>query len=136
MVFGRALLVALALAFGFAISHGSAAAATLGEAIAHFTADDFDETLAGVNDLAASGDARAETIISALQNGKLMFSAAGKSVYIQDDAGKLTDAVTGQPIAGAPPDDLDNVRINNRLRGTIAAALGQLTLLSSNPRKR
>jgi urea transport system permease protein len=64
-----------------------------------------------------------------------MFSAASKAVYIQDDAGKLTDAATGQP-AGAPPDDLDNVRINNRLRGIIAATLGQLTLLSSDPQKR
>jgi len=95
MVFGRALLVALALAFGFAIGHASAAAATLAETIAHFTADDFDETLAGVQETAASGDARAETIITALQNGKLMFSAESKAVYIQDDAGKLTDAVTG-----------------------------------------
>ena len=135
MVFGRALLVALALAFGF-MPGQAARAALLNDAVTHFTADDFDETLTGVNDLAASGSPRAEAIISALQNGKLMFSAQSKAVYIQDDAGKLTDAVTGQPIAGAPPDDLDNVRINNRLRGTIAAALGQLTLLSSNPRKR
>ena len=58
-----------------------------------------------------------------------MFSAAQKKVYIQDDAGKLFDVVTGAPIGGAPPDDLDTVRINNRLRGTIDAALGTLTLL-------
>ena len=62
-----------------------------------------------------------------------MFSAAQKEVYIQDDAGKLFDAATGEPVAGAPPDDLDNVRINNRLRGAIDAALGRLTLLSKNP---
>ncbi len=136
MVFGRALLVALALAFGFAIGQAAAAAATLAEAITHFIADDFDETLAGVTEVAASGSPRAEAIITALQNGKLMFSAEKKVVYIQDDAGKLTDAVTGQSLAGAPPDDLDNVRINNRLRGSIAAALGQLTLLSGNPQKR
>ena len=65
-----------------------------------------------------------------------MFSAEQKAVYIQDDAGKLTDAATGQPIAGDPPADLDNVRVNNRLRGVIDAALGGLTLLSRDPEKR
>ena len=65
-----------------------------------------------------------------------MFSAEKKAVYIQDAAGKLFDAATGEPVAGEPPADLDTVRINNRLRGAIDAALGQLTLLSSNPEKR
>ncbi len=61
-----------------------------------------------------------------------MFSAAGKAVYIQDDAGKLFDAATGHPLPDAPPDDLDDVRINNQLRGSIDAAIGTLTLLSKN----
>ena len=65
-----------------------------------------------------------------------MFSAERKAVYIQDDDGKLTDPATGQPVAGDPPADLDNVRINNRLRGTIDAALGALTLMSPDPAKR
>ena len=62
-----------------------------------------------------------------------MFSAANKAVYIQDDAGKLTDAATGQPVPGDPPADLDTVNINNRLRGALDAALGGLTLLSADP---
>jgi urea transport system permease protein len=140
MAVARALLVALAFAcalvWGLVLSQATAAAAPLDDAVAHFTADDFDETIAGVKEVTASGSPRAEIIVTALQNGKLMFSAEKKAVYIQDDAGNLTDAVTGQPVAGAPPDDLDNVKINNRLRGTIAAALGQLTLLSSDPQKR
>ena len=110
--------------------------ASLDEAIAHFTTDDFDETLAGVKEVAAGGNPRAEIVIRALQNGQLMFSAESKAIYIQDDAGKLTDAATGEPVAGAPPADLDTVNINNRLRGAIAAALGQLTLLSGDPQKR
>ena len=136
MRFGRALLVALALAYGFAVSCATVHAAGLDEAIAHFTTDDFDETLTGIKEVAASGNPRAEMIISALQSGQLMFSAERKAVYIQDGAGKLTDAATGEPVAGAPPADLDTVNINNRLRGAIAAALGQLTLLSNDPQKR
>ncbi len=144
MAVARALLVALAFACALvcalvcalALGQGAAHAAPLDQAIAHFAADDFDETLAGVSEVAASGSPRAALIITALQDGKLMFSAENKAVYIQDDAGNLTDAATGQKAAGAPPGDLDNVRINNRLRGSIAAALGQLTLLSGDPQKR
>jgi urea transport system permease protein len=124
------------LVFGLALGHTVAYAASLDEAIAHFTADDFDESIAGVAELAASGSPRAEIIIRALQNGQLMFSAEHKAVYIQDDSSKLTDATTGQPITGDPPGDLDNVRLNNRLRGAIDGALGGLTLLSNDPAKR
>jgi urea transport system permease protein len=75
-------------------------------------------------------------IIHALQDGKLMFSAEKKSVYVQDEAGKLFDAATGDPITGDPPADVDAVRLNNRLRGTIEAMLGGLNLLNSDPDKR
>ncbi len=129
----RACLVALLFAVGLALGCERAQAASLDEAIAHFTAEDFTETLTGVNEVAASGSPRAELILRALQAGQLMFSAANKAIYIQDDAGKLTDAATGQPIPGAPPADLDTVNINNRLRGALDAALGALTLLSADP---
>jgi urea transport system permease protein len=135
MRFGRACLVALVLAFGFALGCASAHATGLDEALTHFTTDDFDDTLTGIGAVVESDSPRAEIIISALQNGQLMFSAANKAVYIQDDAGKLFDAASGQPLGGAPPDDLDTVRLNNRLRGAIDAAVGQLTLLSRDPQK-
>ena len=35
-----------------------------------------------------------------------------------------------------PPDDLDTVIVNNRLRGVIEAALGGLTLMAADPNKR
>ncbi len=137
MRFGRACLAALLLALvstvGLCLAYTSARAATLDEALTSFTADDFDQTETGIIAVAASGSPRSEIILRALQNSQLMFSAAQKKVYIQDNAGKLFDAATGAPVAGAPPDDLDNVRINNRLRGTINTALGTLTLLSKNP---
>jgi urea transport system permease protein len=132
----RACLVALLLVVGFAIGHTAAHAQSLDEALTHFTADDFDETNSGITAVAGSGSPRAEPILRALQKGQLMYSAENKAVYIQDDAGKLSDAATGAPVAGDPPADLDTVSINNRLRGTMDAALGGLTLLSSDPVKR
>jgi urea transport system permease protein len=136
MRFSRACLVAFLFAFSFALGCASAHAATLEEGIAHFTTDDFDETLTGIKEVATSGDRRALPVIRALQDGQLMFSAERKTVYIKDDSGKLTDAATGKPIEGDAPADVDVVRLNNRLRGAIDAAMGGLTLLAKNPSTR
>ena len=133
MRFCRTCLVRFLFAFGVALCSSNARAAGLDQALSHFTADDFSETLAGVKEAASSGDARAEVVIRALQDGQLLYSPSKKAVYVKDDAGKLLDAATGAPIAGDPPSDVDVVRLNNRLRGAIEAALGGLTLLSANP---
>ena len=133
MRYSRACLVALLLALSFILGCAWAHAASLDEALAHFTADDFSETSAGIGAVALSGDPRAETIIRALQDGRLMFSAESKAVYVKDETGKVTNAATGESIAGDAPADLDNVRINNRLRGAIDAARGGLTLLAGDP---
>jgi urea transport system permease protein len=132
MRLSRACLVACLLAFSFVLGYSSAHAAGLDQALAHFTADDFSETMTGLREVAASGDPRAEAIIRALQDGQLLYSAANKTVYIKEASGKLLDAATGKPISGAAPADADVVRLNNRVRGAIDAALGALTLLSSN----
>jgi urea transport system permease protein len=136
MCCSRAWLVVLLFCLSLMLSQTAARAGALDDAIAHFTADDFHETSTGISEVAASGSPRAALILQALQNSELMFSAEKKVVYIQDDSGKLSDAVTGDPISGDRPADLDTVNINNRLRGAIDAALGGLTLLSSDPAKR
>jgi urea transport system permease protein len=130
----RACLVALLLALSsLMLGQAAAYAATLDDALTHFTTDDFSETSTGISDVAASGSPRAEIIIRALQDGRLLFSAERKTVYVKDEAGKLTDATTGTPIAGDAPGDIDTVRVNNRVRGAVDAALGGLTLLAKNP---
>jgi urea transport system permease protein len=134
MRISRACLVALLLALSsLMLGQAAAYAASLDDALSHFTTDDFSETSTGISDLAASGSPRAEIIIRALQDGRLLFSAERKTVYVKDEAGKLTDAATGAPIAGDAPGDIDAVRVNNRVRGAVDAALGGLTLLAKNP---
>jgi hypothetical protein len=49
---------------------------------------------------------------------------------------RLIDAATGQPVAGSAPADLAPVRLNNRLRGIVQAALGSLTLMAPDPGRR
>ena len=63
-------------------------AAGLEDAIAHFTADDYSETEAGIGAVAESGDPRAAAIIEALQDGRLQFSAEQKKVFYKGADGK------------------------------------------------
>jgi urea transport system permease protein len=111
-------------------------AAGLEEALAHFATDDYSEIEEGITAVAESGDPRAASIIEALQDGRLFYSAEQKKVFYKDASGKLFDAVTAAPIAGDGPADIDTVGINNRLRRALDAALGGLTLMSPDPVKR
>jgi urea transport system permease protein len=130
-------VVALVVAIGLLVATGlSANALSFEEALAKFTADSFADTDEAISGVAASGNPLAVQIIEALQDGRLLFSAELKKVYIREASGTLLDAATGKPIAGDPPADLKPVRINNRLRRAIDAALGGLTLLAPDPARR
>jgi urea transport system permease protein len=108
----------------------------LSAALAHFLEDNFGETDTGIAKVAATGHTNAAAIIEALRDARLLFSAREKKVYYRDVANRLIDAAIGAPAAGAGPADLANVRINNRLRRSIDAALGGLTLQAREPNRR
>jgi urea transport system permease protein len=129
--------VALLLALGLVAALATGArAGPYEDALLRFTADSFGETIEGINGIVASGNPLAATVIGALQEGRLLFSAQSKGVFIKDPSDRLIDAATGQPVAGSPPADLAPVRLNNRLRGIVQAALGSLTLMAPDPAKR
>jgi urea transport system permease protein len=100
----------------------------LAAALAHFLEDDFAETATGISEVVATGDVRAVTIMDALQAGRLLTSAEAKKVFYKDKNDKLIDATTGAVVVGPEPGDLEKVRLNNRLRGEVEAALGGLSL--------
>src|SRR6187399_2747001 len=106
------------------------------DALSRFSADSFDQTIEGINEAVASGNALAAPVISALQEGRLLFSAESKRVFMREQPDRLIDAATGQPTAGTPPADLAPVRLNNRLRQIVEATLGSLTLMAPDPGKR
>ena len=58
------------------------------DALLRFTADSFDETIEGINGVAASGNPLAATVIGALQDGRSSFSAERKRVFIKDRLGR------------------------------------------------
>jgi len=134
--------IALVFAIGVLVS-GVLAVLTTGaqagpyeDALSRFSADSFDQTIEGINEVVASGNAFAAPVITALQEGRLLFSAESKRVFIREQPDRLIDAATGQPAAGAAPADLAPVRLNNRLRRIVEAALGGLTLMAPDPGKR
>src|SRR5918993_3345331 len=113
-----------------------AQAQTFEAALARFAADSFSETEAAISGIATSGHDMASAVIQALQEGRLQADPVSRKVFIKEASGRLLDAANGQPVAGEAPANLKTVRLNNRLRRAVEAALGGLTLLSPNPGKR
>ncbi|HWM45816.1 MAG TPA: urea ABC transporter permease subunit UrtB [Xanthobacteraceae bacterium] len=135
----RSRAFALVLAFGLALAalgQALAQSQTYEGALAGFAADSFSDTEAAIEGVAASGNPLAAQVIEALQDRRLLFDAASKRIYLRDRKDALIDAATGQPATGVAAEGLQTVRINNRLRRAIDAAIGGLTLLSNDPAKR
>ena len=129
---------ALALVFALGLLLFGAASASAGpyeDALAGLTTDSFSDTADAIDTLAASGDRRTGPLLEALKDKRLLFSADGKRVFIKDRSDKLTDAASGESVA-TPPADIENVRLNNRVRGMLDAALGSLTLMAKEPGRR
>src|SRR5215475_5432109 len=99
------------------------------DAVAKFANDEFSDTEEAIGVVASSGNALAYPIISALQDGRLMADPDSKKVYVTGTDGESIDAATGEPVASVP-DSASAVRLNNRLRRSVDAALGSLTLMS------
>ncbi len=130
--------IALVCALGVLAAVMTAArAGSYEDGLLRFTADSFDDTIEGINAVATSGNPLAASVIGALQEGRLLFSADSKRVFIRETpSDRLIDAATGEPVAGSTPSDLAPVRLINRLRRNIEAALGGLTLMAPDPGKR
>lgn len=134
MVFLPSRLVAV-FALLCLLGAAPAAAGPFEEALQGFVTDDFTDTGEAIASVASSAHPRAAVVLEALQDGRLQFSAERKKVYVKDADDKITDAETGAAVAD-PPGDIDNVRLNNRLRGLLGPALGGLTLAAPDPARR
>jgi urea transport system permease protein len=130
----RDRLIACLFACCLALVASSALAQSFDDALANFAKDSFNDTEAGINAVATSGNPLAAEIIQALENSRLFFDPATGKIYIRQQSGRTLDASSGNAVNA--PSDIKQVRINNRLRRSIEAAMGGLTLLSSDPKKR
>jgi len=119
----RTLLIAVLLASLAYIAPAHALEAALVEQLAF---GESDERVAAVNALAASGDARALALLTAFADGKVQ-TAGNRVLIVRNDS--AIDAATGATVAPLPAEREDLV-INNRLRGALAAAMAALRLLA------
>src|SRR5690349_19393855 len=122
-------LRAIALAVLLIVFAVPALAGPFEDAVGKFATDDFSDTEEAIAGVASSGNSLAFPIISALADERLMFDAESKKVYVKLPDGKAIDAATGAAVDSIP-DSASAVNLNNRLRRSIDAALGGLTLLS------
>jgi urea transport system permease protein len=127
------LLVLIAWTFASAAHADNASLTTIVEG---FAKDSFSATNKTVLDLGASGEARAAAILSALKDERLFFTKEPEAVFVRAPDGTLTDAITGKPVPAPPADALQAVRLNNRVRGTLSAALGTVMLAAPDPLQR
>jgi urea transport system permease protein len=116
----------------------TARAADLGELVGQLASDDFDTKIAAIRALGALGDGRAVPVLKALEDGALYTTSEHRLVVAEpaDDKFRLYDPVDHAALGEATDDAIDKVRVNNRMRGEIDAALGSLTLFSSRAEDR
>jgi urea transport system permease protein len=105
------------------------------DAVAKFANDEFSDTEEAIGAIATSGSPLAFPIISALGDGRLSADPDTKKVFVTQPDSTIIDAATGAAVDKLP-DGAAAVRLNNRLRRTVEAALGGLTLSSPDPAKR
>jgi urea transport system permease protein len=118
----RRILQAFALLF---VMTPAALAGPYEDALPKLAADSYADTEAALGAIAASGHPLSLPLVEALRDGRLMVTSG--QIYIRDASGRITDAATGQAADVANP---KAVRVNNRVRRAIEAALGSMTLLS------
>lgn len=133
-------LACLLVAGGLSLSvPGLAPAAELKEAAAGLKTRSFKKKEKVVAALAALEDTKAIPLLEAMSAGRLFFRKSDNALVIADKAGRgyrLSDAFTGRILGAAARRDVKKVRVNNRVRRAIKAALIRLELLSLDRDKR
>ncbi|MBI3451357.1 MAG: urea ABC transporter permease subunit UrtB [Rhodospirillales bacterium] len=111
-----------------------AAADEFADLVAKLGADSFADKAEAAGALGALGDGRAIGALKALNDGRL--SVTGDKRLVIVDGKRLVDPVIAADLGDAPGDGLERVRVNNRLRGAIAAALSKLQIFSPDRAER
>jgi urea transport system permease protein len=118
---------------------GGAADQDLASIVQQLSARSYSAKIKIINKLAATGDERVAPILEAYLGRKLYRTKSDKRVVLVSGSGdtfSVKDPFTRKSLGGLKKGDLKKLRINNRVRRTIRAALGGLTLVSKDPSKR
>jgi urea transport system permease protein len=124
------ILAFIILAFGLATA---AHAADLKELINGLGQGGYDVVEKQIAAIVATGDPAAAPALEALANGDLYVRKADNLVFIAERSANgfaLTDPVTKAATGEVASDAVEKIKVNNKIRGLLRAALGSLTLLS------
>ena len=133
------LLLALGLIGALLGAPGAARADPFADAVQALNANSYDAKAQAVEALAALQDERAIPVLQAMLDGRLFVHQADRRLVIgakEGQAYRLSDAQTGGDLGTAASRELDKVKVNNAVRGTLKAALGRLQLQSPDPARR
>jgi urea transport system permease protein len=142
MTLWKSLLAAVLVVLALCGARVPASAATavadsdLSRLVNALAAGGFDETQAAIEALAASGDDRVSGILDRLGAGDLVVRKSDRQVFLATEVGRelqLADPVTGADGGVVRKAAAEKIRVNNRIRRAIAAAVGTLTLRSPDP---
>jgi urea transport system permease protein len=139
-VLGRAGLGSLLMALGlWLIVIQPAGAQSFEDAVGTLNAESYDAKARAVDQLASLRDGRAIPILAAMADGRLFVRESDGVLVIGHKEGRhyrLTGALDGQDHGVASSRELDKIKVNNRVRGAIKAALGRLQLQDADPQRR
>lgn len=116
-----------------AVLPGLAEALTPAQALA-LAQGETDDRIAALNALVEQPQPQPRDVLVLKAMAEERLKLAGTRVLVQD-GDQLTDAVTGAVVAPAP-EGLEDVMLNNRLRGELDGALASLRLASPEPKER
>ena len=106
------------------------------EGISLLLKKNFKEKESGIENIATSGDKRAEAILQALLGGKLFRVKKDNTLVYARIAGskaEISAVLSGETLGIVKKRKLRKISINNTLRGTIKASLARISLSNSDP---
>ncbi|HEX6141824.1 MAG TPA: urea ABC transporter permease subunit UrtB [Geminicoccaceae bacterium] len=136
---GRLPALATVLAVVLLIAPSSVEAESFEEAVRALALGSYGDKAEAVDALAALGDDRGVPVLQAMADGRLFVREADGAIVVGERQGRdyrLTGALDGADVGTAASRDFDKVKVNNRVRGTIEAALGRLQLQNLDPARR
>jgi urea transport system permease protein len=133
----RALFLRVMLAWALVLVAGTVArAADLSTIVNALGQGSFSDREKAIEALAAAGDGRVAAALEALGAGNLYVRKTDGAVFIlreEGGASSLVDPISGAVVGEADSGAIERIKINNRLRRAIEAALGSLTLMNPDP---
>jgi urea transport system permease protein len=133
------ILRAAIVAWALALIGAAAQAADLPTLVDALGQGSFADREKAIEALAATDDERVAPILQALGDGELYTRKSDDAVFIVRKQGAnlaLFDPVSNGQVATAAAGEIERVKVNNRLRRAIEAALGSLTLMAPESRVR